>query len=81
MDELNEMTYLDQFIREVLRLYAPVSQTDRVAKEDAVVRVGEPYVDRHGVTRHEIKCVVVHQSRIHRAYKVSRKHEGCKRAT
>jgi hypothetical protein len=58
MDELNEMTYLDHFTREVLRLYAPVSQTDRVAKEDTVVRVGEPYVDRHGVTRHEIKCVV-----------------------
>jgi len=55
MDELNEMTYLDYFTREVLRLYAPVTQTDRVAREDTVVPVGEPYVDRHGVKRNEIR--------------------------
>ncbi|KAF8270007.1 cytochrome P450 [Lactarius quietus] len=55
MDELNEMKYLDYFTREVLRLYAPVPQTDRVAREDTVVPVGEPYVDRHGVKRNEIR--------------------------
>jgi cytochrome P450 len=55
MDELNEMTYLDYFTREVLRIYAPVSQSDRVAKEDTVVPVDEPYVDRHGIKRHEIR--------------------------
>ncbi|KAN0139247.1 Cytochrome P450 [Lactarius tabidus] len=55
MDELNEMTYLDYFIREVLRLYAPVSQTDRVAMEDTVIPVGKPYVDRHGIRRYEIR--------------------------
>ena len=64
MDELNEMTYLDYFIREVLRLYAPVSQTDRVAKEDTVVPVSEPYVDRHGIKRHEIRCVYYFESQI-----------------
>jgi cytochrome P450 len=58
MDELNGMTYLDFFTREVLRLYAPVSQTDRVAKEDTAVRLSEPFVDRHGITRQEIRCVV-----------------------
>ena len=58
MDELNGMTYLDYFTREVLRLYAPVSQTERVAKEDTVVRVSAPFVDRHGIRRQEIKCVV-----------------------
>jgi hypothetical protein len=57
MDELNEMTYLDYFTREVLRIYAPVSQSDRVAKEDTVVPVDEPYVDRHGIKRHEIRWV------------------------
>jgi cytochrome P450 len=55
MDELNGMTYLDFFTREVLRLYAPVSQTDRVAKEDTAVRLSEPFVDRHGITRQEIR--------------------------
>ena len=58
MDELNEMTYLDYFTREVLRLYAPVTQTERVANKDTVVPVSEPYVDRHGVKKHEIRCVV-----------------------
>jgi hypothetical protein len=62
MDELNEMTYLDYFIREVLRLYAPVSQTDRVAMEDTVIPVGEPYVDRHGIRRYEIRCVYYFES-------------------
>ncbi len=57
MEELNEMTYLDHFTREVLRLYAPVSQTERVAKEDTVVPVSQPYVDRHGIKRYEIRCV------------------------
>ncbi|KAI0252854.1 cytochrome P450 [Lactifluus subvellereus] len=52
MDELNGMTYLDYVTREVLRLYAPVSQTDRFAKEDTVVPLSEPFIDRHGVKRH-----------------------------
>lgn len=55
MEELNEMTYLDYFTREVLRLYAPVSQTERVAQEDIVVPVSRPFVDRHGTKRNEIR--------------------------
>jgi len=55
MDELNKMKYLDYFTREVLRLYPPVPETDRVAREDTVVPVGEPYVDRHGVKRNELR--------------------------
>ncbi len=58
MDELNGMTYLDYFTREVLRLYAPVPQSERVAKEDTVVRLSQPFVDRHGVKRQEFRCVV-----------------------
>ena len=53
MDELNGMTYLDYVTREVLRLHAPVSNTDRVAKCDVVVPLSEPFIDRHGVKRHE----------------------------
>ena len=57
MDELNAMTYLDYVIREVLRLHAPVSNTDRVAKCDVVVPLSEPFIDRHGVKRHEFRRV------------------------
>jgi len=55
MDELNGMTYLDYVTREVLRLHAPVSNTDRVAREDVVVPLSEPVIDRHGVKRHEFR--------------------------
>jgi hypothetical protein len=57
MDELNGMTYLDYVTREVLRLHAPVSNTDRVAREDVVVPLSEPVIDRHGVKRHEFRQV------------------------
>jgi len=55
MDELNGMTYLDYVTREALRLHAPVSNTDRVAKCDVVVPLSEPFIDRHGVKRHEFR--------------------------
>ena len=57
MDELNGMTYLDYVIREVLRLHAPVSNTDRVAKCDVVVPLSESFIGRHGVKRHEFRRV------------------------
>lgn len=55
MDDLNGMTYLDYFTREVLRLHSPVPQTERVAMEDTAVRLSEPFVDRHGVKRQELR--------------------------
>jgi cytochrome P450 len=58
MDELNGMTYLDYVIREVLRLHAPVTNTDRVAKEDVTVPLSKPFIDRHGVERHEFRQVI-----------------------
>ncbi|KAI9513472.1 cytochrome P450 [Russula earlei] len=54
MDELNGMTYLDYVTREVLRLHAPVSNTERVARADVVVPLSEPFIDRDGVERHDI---------------------------
>ena len=57
MDELNGMTYLDYVIREVLRLHAPVSITDRVAKADVVVPLSQPFTDRRGVKRQEFRQV------------------------
>jgi cytochrome P450 len=57
MDELNGMTYLDYVTREVLRLHTPVPFTDRVAKTDVVVPLSQPFIDRHGVKRHELRQV------------------------
>jgi Cytochrome P450 len=57
MDELNGMTYLDYVTREVLRLYAPVPNTVRAPTKDTVVPLSEPFIDRHGVKRHELRQV------------------------
>jgi cytochrome P450 len=55
MDELNGMTYLDYVTRETLRLYAPVPNTARAPTKDTVVPLSEPFIDRHGVKRHELR--------------------------
>ena len=57
MDELNGMTYLDYVTREALRLHPPISNTVRAATEDTVVPLSEPFIDRHGVKRHELRQV------------------------
>jgi Cytochrome P450 len=58
VDEVNGMTYLDYVIREALRLHPPVPYSERIAKEDTVVPLSEPFTDRHGVKRHEIRQVI-----------------------
>jgi len=60
MDELNGMTYLDYVAKEVLRLHAPISVTTRVAMEDTVVPLSQPFVDRYGVKRREFRQVNPH---------------------
>jgi len=55
MEELNGMMYLDYVTREVFRLHSPVSNTDRVAKADVAVPLSEPFVDRHGIKRDELR--------------------------
>ena len=59
MDKLNRMTYpyLDYVTREALHRHAPVSNTDRVTKCDVVVLSSEPFINRHGVKRHEFRQV------------------------
>jgi hypothetical protein len=57
MDELNGMTYLDYVTRETLRLHTPVSSIARAATKDTVVPLSEPFIDRHGVKRHEFRQV------------------------
>jgi cytochrome P450 len=55
MNELNALPYLENVLREVLRLYAPVHNTVRVAMEDTTIPVSKPYIDRYGSTQNEIK--------------------------
>ncbi|KAG8722655.1 hypothetical protein FRC09_005905 [Ceratobasidium sp. 395] len=55
MVELEKLTYLDNVIRETLRLYPAVPMVSRMAFEDAVIPVGQPYKDRYGVTQSEIR--------------------------
>jgi cytochrome P450 len=59
MDELNGMTYLDYVTREALRLHSPVSDTVRASTRDTVVPLSEPFIDRHGVKRHELREVTL----------------------
>lgn len=51
-DELNSLPYLDAIIRETLRFYTPVPGTHRIATEDRVVPLSEPWVDVNG-KKHE----------------------------
>lgn len=54
MDEIEKLSYLNNFVREVLRAYAVVPLTSREAGCDTVVPVGEGYTDLNGVVRNEI---------------------------
>ncbi|KAJ6456998.1 cytochrome P450 [Mycena vitilis] len=48
MDELNSLPYLESVVREVLRLFAPVTFLDRIAMEDDVLPLSKPYIDTAG---------------------------------
>ena len=54
-DELMALPYLDAVVRETLRVHAPVPFTIRRAMDDEVIPVGEPYTDRHGEVRDDIR--------------------------
>ena len=58
MEELNRMTYLDYVTREVLRLHSPVSNTVRAPTKDTVIPLSEPFIDRHGIKRHELRQAI-----------------------
>ncbi|KAI0075643.1 cytochrome P450 [Panus rudis PR-1116 ss-1] len=55
MDELVSLPYLDKVVRETLRVHAPVPNSVRQAMVDAVIPVSEPYTDRNGEVRDEIR--------------------------
>jgi hypothetical protein len=55
MEQLNALPYLDDVVREALRLYAPVSATNRVVLKDDVIPLGEPFTDKNGVVHQELR--------------------------
>jgi cytochrome P450 len=57
MDELNSFLYLDAVVRETMRLYPPLEVTTRVATQDDIIPLDEPFTDKDGQIRHEIQFV------------------------
>ncbi|KAL0578186.1 hypothetical protein V5O48_003817 [Marasmius crinis-equi] len=55
MDELNALPYLDSVVREVLRSLAPIPNTGRIAMQDDVIPLGQPFVDKYGREHHELR--------------------------
>lgn len=62
MDELMALPYLDMVVKETLRLNAPVTSTMKSAFHDDVIPVKDPYTDRFGNIRTEIRLVAVLRS-------------------
>ncbi|KAJ7061693.1 cytochrome P450 [Mycena amicta] len=56
LDALNSLPYLDMVVREVMRLYAPVALTNRVAMKDDVIPLGKDgaYTDLKGVLQESV---------------------------
>ncbi|KAH9030859.1 cytochrome P450 [Lactarius deliciosus] len=55
MDQLNALPYLEGVVREVLRLYAPVSSTQRIAMHDAEIPLQTPFKDNRGIMQNSIR--------------------------
>ncbi|KAL1746495.1 cytochrome P450 [Schizophyllum fasciatum] len=55
LDALNGLPYLDAFVKEVLRFYAPVPWSARVAVHDDAVPLARPYTDTEGRVHSEIR--------------------------
>lgn len=55
MDDLAALPYLDQVMRETMRLHSPVALMNRVADRDDVIPTSEPIEDRQGRTLHSIQ--------------------------
>ncbi|KAG8878195.1 hypothetical protein FRB98_006327 [Tulasnella sp. 332] len=48
MDELNAMPYLDNVVKEILRLTPPIPTTKRIIKTDAIIPLAFPVVGKDG---------------------------------
>lgn len=54
-DQLNALPYLEGVVREVLRLYAPVSSTQRIAIHDAEIPLQKLYRDNRGIMQSSVR--------------------------
>lgn len=57
LDELNALPYLDQVIRETLRVHAPVLFIRRTAIVDDVLPLSKPVIDKKGKEHWSLPCV------------------------
>jgi hypothetical protein len=57
LEDLNALPYLDQVVREGLRIHAPVASTMRSAAVDDVIPLSAPIRDRKGRIMSEIQYV------------------------
>nr|BED42949.1 cytochrome P450 monooxygenase [Trametes versicolor] len=55
MEELSALPYLDAVVTETLRLHPPIAMLTRVAAQDDVIPLNEPFTDRHGKLHSEIR--------------------------
>ncbi|KAH9030860.1 cytochrome P450 [Lactarius deliciosus] len=55
MDQLNALPYLEGVVREVLRLNAPVSATQRIAMHDGEIPLRKPFKDNRGIMQSSIR--------------------------
>ncbi|KAJ3889400.1 cytochrome P450 [Lentinula edodes] len=55
MDILNSLPYLDAVVRETLRVYSPVTGTERVAMKDDILPLGVPFTDQNGEVHNDIR--------------------------
>ena len=56
-EELGSLPYLDAVVRETLRVYPPVAAALRVAVDDDILPVSQPFKDRNGTIQSHIRCV------------------------
>ncbi|KAK0191337.1 cytochrome P450 [Armillaria mellea] len=57
MDQLNSLPYLEIFIRETLRIFAPVQTVPRVAAKDDILPLDCPVTDKKGITHRSLRIV------------------------
>ncbi len=58
MDQLNSLPYLEIFVRETLRIFAPVQTVPRVAAKDDILPLDCPVTDKKGITHRSLRFLV-----------------------
>ncbi|KAF7338952.1 hypothetical protein MVEN_01971400 [Mycena venus] len=63
MDQLNSLPYLENVIREIMRLHTPLPFVERIAAQDDVLPLSRPYIDRAGKSHDALlipKGMIIH---------------------